>query len=306
MTFQISGLSVLPIENLGRFSGDIATVTPEESLAATLKLLVSKNVYSVPVYSKATNAYVAIVEVGDLVATLIDLYKELETSIDLHHLPQRLEERWNALTVQFLLSHPGRHEPFQPLKENNSVQDAINGLGKSGRRIPIVDSQGKVVQIVSPFSVINFFGHQLDVLPDEVKHKTIKQLGRYSKHPIVVDCDTKAIDTFAKMVQSGVTGLGIRSREHDIMAVISIKDIKVAAENLATLTLPVDEYIQIVRRANLRAIAPSIYCSIDDTFEKVVAKLAAIRMHRVFLHGEDHHSTVGVLSVWDLVSLFVQ
>jgi len=134
-------------------------------------------------------------------------------------------------------------------------------------------------------------------LPEEIRHKTIKQLGKYSRHPIVVDCDTKAVDTFAKMVHSGITGLGIRSREHDIMAVISIKDIKVAAENLATLTLPVDEYIQIVRRANLRAIAPSIYCSVDDSFEKVVAKLAAIRMHRVFLHGEDHHSTVGVLSV---------
>jgi len=59
------------------------------------------------VFSKETNTYVAIVEVADLVATLVDLYKELEASVDFHHLPQKLEERWNGLTVQYLLSHPG-------------------------------------------------------------------------------------------------------------------------------------------------------------------------------------------------------
>jgi hypothetical protein len=137
------------------------------------------------------------------------------------------------------------------------------------------------------------------------KSATIRGLGRFSPRVLVADCDTKAIDVFSLMVKSGVTGIGIRSREHDLMAVISIKDIRVAVENLSTLFLPVDEYIQIVRRANLRAIAPSIYCSVADPLEKVVAKLSAIRMHRVFLRGEDNHSTVGVLSVWDIVSLFV-
>jgi len=297
-------LSTLPVQNLGVFP-EFAFVSSVDSIATALRLLVSKNIYSVPVMDASQGKFVAMIELNDLVASLLDAYHELEgKSDDLSSVPQLLEERWSHITIQSLLDRQDRHEPFQPIRENASIQDAINTMSRTGRRVPVVNAEDKLVQIVSPFSVVEFFSHHLEALGDK-RDSTIRNLGRFSPRVLVADCDTKAIDVFSLMVKNGVTGVGIRSREQDLMAVISVKDIRVAVENFATLLLPVDEYIQIVRRANLRAIAPSIYCSVGDSLEKVVSKISVIRIHRVFLRGEDQHSTVGVLSVWDIVSLFV-
>lgn len=297
----MADLSTLPVQNLGAFDGDIAFVSSIDSLATALRLMTTKNIYSVPVLDASTNTFVALVEINDLVAALLDVHNDTQ---NVTHVPKLIEERWSKITIQELLQHEDRHTPFQPLPESASIQDAINAMAKSSRRVPVVNAQNQLVQIISPFSIVNFFAHHPDALGDK-RSATIRNLGRFSPRVIIADCDTRAIDVFAQMVRSGISGVGIRSREHDLMAVISIKDIRVAVENLSTLLLPVDEYIQIVRKANLRAIAPSIYCSVEDALEKVVAKLSAIRMHRVFLRGEDHKSTVGVLSVWDIVSLFV-
>jgi hypothetical protein len=133
------------------------------------------------------------VELGDLVATLLDVYHNLEgKSGEVSSLPQLLEERWNHISVKTLLERKGeplklplkscntshtlelffsltlsipsyvdRHEPFVPIKETATIQDAINAMARTGRRVPVVNAEDKLVQIVSPFSVVNFFAHHV-------------------------------------------------------------------------------------------------------------------------------------------------
>lgn len=304
-------LSTVPVTALCSENISVVTVDSSTPLPNVLKVLGAKNIYSVPVVdSRDATKYVGLIEVGDVVAELVAVYQSVnlnEATTDIHQLVSLVESKWKALTVEKLLSNPNRFSPFASISLNTAtVQDAINALAQSGRRVPVVNDANQIVGIISPWTIVQFLHSHMHLLGDNAK-KTVKEINRYSHKPVVVDSTTRAFDAFSKMIEHGISGLGIQSKDgHEIMAIVSIKDIRVASENFLTLFAPIDEYIQIVRRANLRAIAPSIYCSINDPLEKVLAKIAAIRMHRVFLHGDDQHSTVGVLSVWDIVSLFVQ
>jgi len=115
----------------------------------------------------AQGKFIAMIELNDLVASLLEVYHELEgkaSASELSSLPRVLEERWSSISLAKLLERKDRHEPFQPIPETSSIQDAINTMARTGRRVPVVNAEGKITQIISPFSVVNFFAHHVRII----------------------------------------------------------------------------------------------------------------------------------------------
>jgi len=87
------------------------------------------------------------------------------------------------------------------------------------------------------------------------------------------------------------------------MANISARDLRSLqhdARLFRRLYHSVGEFVTAVRQADFKAVHPGICCTFDDSFQKVVLKLAATRIHRIYVIDE-HRFPVGVVSLHDVL-----
>jgi CBS-domain-containing membrane protein len=64
------------------------------------------------------------------------------------------------------------------------------------------------------------------------------------------------------------------------------------------------QFASDVRQANLFSFAPNVTVSEADTFEQLLSKLAATRMHRVYMKDDKEHPT-GVISLIDVIKAII-
>jgi len=295
----------------------IVTLDVGETIEVTLKKLVSYNIYSAPVWDGKNSKYLGTVDLVDIITFLARIFcskakieigkgkltiEQFSIYAFQKHELQELKEEFFTHPIIKIINLSGQNT-FQPLPlEGTTLKDVLLVLIKPDvARVPLVDKSGKVVRMCSQTSLISYFAKHLDKL-GTMANLTVDQGKIATKPMITLPPELRAIDAFIMMSEYRISGLAYLGEEGEVLGNISIKDIKGVVLDFFNLVHSTLDYIGIVRRESIRDTFPLVNIHENDVIAKVIAKLAAVGIHRLYLFGSSK-SPIGIVSLHDVIKL---
>jgi CBS-domain-containing membrane protein len=282
----------------------VTTVRKEETLRTAFEQLIINDIYSAPVWDESHKKYIGMLDLVDIAKLVTNIFTKHTVLASLQRTDiHQLQEEFYNTQVKDIINLSGRN-PFRPLAPSATLLQVVQHL-TTAHRIPIVNESGEVVNVLSEARILQFIAKNADKLGD-LAEKTVKELRLGYGKVLTIDNQTRAIDAFAHMTSHNFSSAAIVDAQHSLHGNISIKDLKGLLADFGRLLLPVEEYINIIRRQNLRDIFPSIHCYESYTLLKVIQKFAATGVHRLYLLSDDTHQLQGVISLEDLLKMLLR
>jgi len=281
-------------------SSPIVVVDSKDTPAKTFLTMVKNNILCAPVLDKSTNTFIGLIDMIDIACFVVDIASN--------------NEKLGSDYVGFMSSEDGkatadvtelakRHTLF-PVTVGSNLLDAVEKMAANHvQRLPVLDKEGNIINLLTQSAVIEYLAKHIDTLGQSIQ-KSLKELNFEKKSVISIDHHKPAIDAFRLMAENHVSGIAVLDSDKKLMANISARDLRSIQSDsrlFERLYLSTGEFVCHVRQANYRAIHPSICCTFDDTFQKIIMRLAAARIHRMYVVDENRHP-VSVLSLHDVLS----
>lgn len=306
------------------------TLESTEPPMSAFQKLIDAQVQSAPVREVGTGRWVGFLDLRDLVSYVILCYEfELkkateaerarEASAELHELPDSPAFLHRVLANEHATDKATMHRDprkgittkylavrnrFVPVHPEDSMYRAAQLLGSSEiHRVPVVDREGRLVDIISQSNLIKFFSDNATRLASTLS-ATLTELGLATKPVLhVLDSDT-TLSAFQLMNSKHLSGLAVVNAAGVTVANTSASDLKLfmAKPSFRLLRMPVFQYLNIIRRASMREGAPVVSVHPDDSLAKAIGKLSATGLHRVFV-VDPASKPIGVLSLTDILRL---
>jgi len=207
------------------------------------------------------------------------------------------------ITVKYL---SGRNR-FVPVDDTASLLDVANLLkNKDVHRVPIVDKDRKLVDIISQSAVVNLVQKNAAKFQDVLGHP-LEQVGLSHKQVVTVHEKSPAIDCFKVLNTKNLYGVGVVDDQGSLVGQTSSSDLKLWLANpvFQHLDMPIVEWLNVIRRQNLVDKPPVIVVQPNDTLGHTIGKLAATKMHRIFV-VDDKRRPLGVVSLRDVLAKLLQ
>lgn len=123
---------------------------------------------------------------------------------------------------------------------------------------------------------------------------------------LTVNQSMKAIDVFKIMDAKGLSGIALVDDHGKLTGNLSSRDLKAFIKfiDFNQLVASVGDFIKFIRQtAQTDTDNPTITCFPHDTFEHIIGKLSATRVHRLFVvASEEFFSPVRVVSLLDTLA----
>mmetsp|Transcript_14080 Transcript_14080/g.19592 ORF Transcript_14080/g.19592 Transcript_14080/m.19592 type:complete len:317 (-) Transcript_14080:111-1061(-) len=304
-----------PVVDLIPKGQKVITISAKDTLPTAFKTLANNNIYGAPVVDPNTQEYYGFLDMVDIVTFIVHIlcedpvqgkhqkYHNIEDE-DFYRLLEQVEKFDLERVVNVV--DLSKRNPMIPLKKNAPVLDAINIFAKTRvHRIPLVEGN-QVVNILTQSAVIDWLAHHIKVL-DPISHKTVKELQIGYKEVIHVSPESRALEAFRMMVDHKVSSVAVVDQDGTLFTNLSAKDIKlVQPEALFTKMYKTTlEFIQAVRAKRLDTFAASIHCKESSTLKEIIERLAAAKIHRLYIVDDDH-KPIGVLSLVDVMGAIIK
>jgi len=158
-------------------------------------------------------------------------------------------------------------------------------MAKRYKRIPIVDKDGKLINIVSQSSVMRLLSSHMEdkKLQSELAKVLAKDIGT---QPVVsVHKEALASEVFKVMSDKNLSGIAVVDSMGGFLCSTQASDLKLylVNENLNILRNPIRQFLAQVRQQELVDLLPNVSVKPSDNLVHVISKLAVVRMHRVFV-----------------------
>jgi len=297
----------LKVSDLPAMKGPVVTVSSNDSLEEGFLKLSNGNVLSAPVFSEETKQYTGFLDMRDLVSSVVFIseqqsQKATKTLADLF-----VNAKWvgGAFSVTYLSRRNAFKSvsPSDPLIKVCEMLAARSGAAKL-KRVAVVDAEGQVTAIISQSTLLSFVGK---LISEHHVHsdKAIAALELGSAPVIALEESLPAIEAFRIMDSKRITGMAIVNTAGRLVGNISARDLKAFVKHIDfdRLMQPIGEFVSDLRKADLSdSKSPTISLFPDATFEHVVAKLVATRVHRIFVvDNEERYAPVRVISLVDIL-----
>jgi len=284
----------------------VVTISSADTLEQGFQKLSDNGILSAPVYNEETKQHTGFLDMRDLVSSVVFIAENAtgpttKTLADLF-----VNAKWvgGAFTVTYL----SRRNAFKPVKTTDPLSAIVELLSKKGpgkvKRCPVLDENGEVVNIVSQSTLVAFLAKQM-AEHHTLVGKTVKELELGSAPIIAIKDTVPAIGAFKMMDTKQITGLAIVDANDRLVGNVSSRDLKVFVKNIDfdQLLQPVGEFVKHLRQLAVDIKSPTINVFEDATFENVVAKLAATKVHRLFcVDNEDTFRPIRVISLVDVLN----
>jgi CBS domain-containing protein len=207
------------------------------------------------------------------------------------------------------LTQLAAERPFQVLPLSATLAEVVQLL-LSTKRVGIVDVNNTLVNIISQSTVVSYLSSQLSTVPalNAAFDQALNDVKLGSAPVITIQENSSVYETLLAMKTHHISGLAIVDRAGRLLANTSISDLKLAVRAASQnaqgrLTdLSIIEFQNAQRRAQnpLKTTAPVVCVTPTTTLAKCIGKMAATRMHRVFV-VDQNKKPVAVVSVADLI-----
>ncbi|EFA76915.1 hypothetical protein PPL_09667 [Heterostelium album PN500] len=306
MAFKL--LSGFLVENLPPKSEDMITVRNTDSLPKVFEILSKNNILSAPVLNERNNP-IGLVDFVDIVCCVIQI---------INHTDLLGNDYYSFLEREDLFSHTyasyvtdlSEGNPFVPVIKGASLLEAITVMSKNKlHRVPIIcndtspsETGPKIINLVTQSAILTFLAKHLDELGSWTD-KSLAELGFAEKPVVTINSHKRALEAFQLMTEKRVTGIAVVDEKQQILANISARDLKELLNEtriFENLYLSVGEFISKVRQQDYKAVNPSICCTKDESLRKLMTRMAAAKIHRVYMVNNDR-KLVGVVSLHDIL-----
>jgi CBS domain-containing protein len=194
----------------------------------------------------------------------------------------------DGITVPYL----ARRNKFYPVYEDDTLLKVVEILANHGaHRVPVVSRETKkVIDIISQSTIIKFLASK-EADFKEAFGKTVDGTQIGSRPVIPIKSDATALETFKVMAKYNRSGVAVVDAETGrFVGNTSGSDLKLfirePEKNAAALQAPITDFLSAIRRAespSSNTRCPTISVSASDTIGMIVGKLAATRIHRIFV-----------------------
>ncbi|EFN53812.1 hypothetical protein CHLNCDRAFT_53630 [Chlorella variabilis] len=264
---------------------ELIKFTTAQSVGDALKALAAYNILSAPVSDAATGEYVGMVDVADIMGSMLrGVYPELLEkgyleqhkrlsiselqSVGVEFCSRKLSnllhggDLWfkgdtesNLLEVVetgFRVRAPRKlHVPHHHLKVHHRVAvfDILPGEQTPDGPVP----EWHITDIVSQTDVVRFLAAQIDRL-DAAFNLPVSQLGLVTHDVETVPGSTPTLAAFAAMHRSGLSGIGVtEAAGGPLLANLSISDLRgLTPDRFGALALPVGAFLLLQKGRGLR------------------------------------------------------
>lgn len=275
--------------------------------------LADKGVLSAPVWDEANKKYLGFVDVFDLMTLVVgvDLVAHLLPSSMINK-QARIGDKPATLEVLFADDAGETFCKWVPVYEGAKFKDVVRILASGARRVPVLSrATGRVTKIISQSAVVAALYERIRTTPQQVLIDTPASTGIGLKPVICVNDEDETRLAFQTMVDKRISAVGVLdSSTGELLTCISSKDIRMVPKiegvietGKSVLDLTCREFVALVRRATEKlgkSHATVVTVEENAPLSVVLGKLAATRMHRVFI-VDKHRKPVGVVSVSDVL-----
>lgn len=166
----------------------------------------------------------------------------------------------------------------------------VEFVTKNSHRCPIIDSSGKIVSMLTQASLINFIACKPGCL-GELGKQTIKDLDLGTKPVMTVPKNMRTIDAFKKMHEARISGIGVVDASNKLIGNLSARDLKaVDPVNIySSMYVSVNAFLQKIRQDSVQENHPAISCTESTSLEYLIGRLAANRIHRLYVCDKEFH-----------------
>lgn len=309
MADRIDLLKKTPLAVLACYTTPKLITIPEgANVGKALQILRDSNVYAAPVVT-GENLPVGMVDLSDITRWLATVLKgsgwndERKNHLRSHH--NREATEFFSKPVKEVINLSGQNKLDAMNVDDESLFGAITRLASGTRRLPLVEDS-EVLTVVSPSLFVRYLSENIGT-PEfaDVLKLTVGERPR--KEVVSIEGTAMVAEALLLMSSKGVSSLAIVDASGKLYSTFTLKDLRVVtnARSFLKLFKTVDEYILDVRRRTANAIFPAIHCYTKDTLERVLLRMAAARIHRMFVLN-DQHELVDVISLRDMVTEFIK
>lgn len=287
----------------------LVTLHSWTSLRGALETLRENNILSVPVLDE-TERLVGLVDVLDIAGYVLHSWKYDAIHLDSDSYKERNYSRHKFFDTQLnrVVDYSGV-DKVVTVGENSSIGELLDIFCSKSKQAPIhrvvvLDSYGKLANIVSQSDIIAFANIFADKLPLKVTSRRVKDFG--TAHPVLmVRVDTPFYATLEVLVRNRIGGIAITDENGRITGNISASDLRGINEN--SFGFFNKSTIQFLVKGTSGGLLPPVVCMEDAPLVEVIKLLATQRIHRVYVNSsignQQSFFPSGIITLTDIMRL---
>uniref|UniRef100_A0A7S3V0B1 CBS domain-containing protein n=1 Tax=Aplanochytrium stocchinoi TaxID=215587 RepID=A0A7S3V0B1_9STRA len=321
--------------------GSVVEVSGTDLMKPAFTKLSAANILSAPVYDEAEKKYLGFFDLSDALTMIFTLDMIVSVIpdewIDKSNAAKMAKENdTDSLKVGDIFENNEssqdeifeKRAPFLPCTEDSSMEVVIRTLAKNARRVPVMNKDGRIRKIISQSLVTQLLNDALlekekaGVAIPAIFSKSISTIKECApKEVISVDTSDTTREAFLKILENNISACAILDEDGKLLSSISTKDIRLfkSMEEViqqridqvdgkpSLMELPCTEFVQKIREAyetKGQSHAAAVVVTPDTTLRALIGKLAATKMHRVFVVDKER-TPLGVVSVSDIARILV-
>jgi len=290
------------VDSIAPPKNGVIVLDSTEQVVQGFQKLLDNNILSAPVWDVKENKFIGFLDVRDLVSFCVFIHDNNLQGDSLLDIVNFGAKMFKHATDGVTLPYLARRNPFYAVKHDSSLHEVVEILAKGIKRVPVVDDKsGKVVNIVSQSSIIQFLNkHLKEISP--IFENTIEEIGIGSTPVLTVSKETRAIDVFRMMDQHTRSGVAVVDTSGSLLGYTSGPDLKlfIQTPSLGVLQLPIMSFLSKIRAQSIDISTPITTLNLHEPGTLMIGKLVATRSHRVFIVTNDYRPSK-VISIVDLL-----
>jgi len=278
-----------------------------DKIVDVFKGLVKHNFLSVPVLQKTGRKWYGFLDMGDIVSYVCNTFgsAQLSSTQDFWALFNK-EESFRHVTVKDVMKSPlTRRNPFHPIKGGYSLLYAVEALAKERNlyRVAVIDDDRQLLNLITDSQVLTFLHENIEKIGPKVD-KTVADM-HVLKEVVHIKESQPALDAFNLMVKEAISGVAVVDDRGHLVGNLSVRDLKVMAPDgglFWRLYGTAKSFLEKLHAEYAGSGRPATVqtCTMNDTLKNVITKLAANRIHRLFVVDEKN-MPIGVISLRDVL-----
>jgi len=286
--------------------GRVIVLETTEQVVHGFQKLLDNHILSAPVWDSKENKYIGFLDIRDLISFCVFIHDnnlQAENLLDIVNFGAKMFKHvTDAVTLPYL----ARRNPFHSVKHGASLQEVVEILARGVRRVPVIDNNDKVVNIVSQSSIVQFLNKHLPEVSSLFEEKV--ENVRLGTSPVIsVTKETSAIDVFRMMDHHMRSGVAVVDGTGTLLGYTSGMDLKlfIQTPSVSVLQLPIMQFLSQIRSQSIDISTPVTSLSLHEPLSLLVGKLAATRAHRIFIVTNYYHPA-RVVSIVDLLRYLLE
>jgi len=315
---QLDGLKVETLLET-KIRKDVISLSSNDTLSKAIDVLSTYGIQSAPVRDAVGKYWLGFLDVMDITTYILKIYCEGESGIPYP------EIQWNKFSRDFeLMEHKGvkygntlvrdvlgcSSESFSetipmpvfvPIPSDASVFSVIKWVLSQGHHRVAIYKQGSpksdITAVFTQSDVVQYLANNMQIL-GEFRYKTIEELGLFEPKEVAsISLRAPAIIALYVMYFNHVSSVAITTDAGEMVGAITPSDIKrIQAHNLAHFLVPLVEFNRhFPGKLNFPLVGAA-----SSTVESIISKMAAYRVHRIFIL-DIHLKPIGIVSTTDIM-----